>query len=88
MSKIYVVGIGPGAYDQMTGRAIRALNESDVIIGYTVYVDLVKEYFAGKEFMTMERLEALEGFIRAGEARNISEAVTMFKSRDRQGTPQ
>ena len=38
MSKIYVVGIGPGAYDQMTGRAIRALNESDVIIGYTVYV--------------------------------------------------
>ena len=52
MSKIYVVGIGPGAYDQMTGRAIRALNESDVIIGYTVYVDLVKEYFAGKEFMT------------------------------------
>ena len=52
MSKIYVVGIGPGAYDQMTGRAIRALNESDVIIGYTVYVDLVKEDFAGKEFMT------------------------------------
>ena len=45
MSKIYVVGIGPGAYDQMTGRAIRALNESDVIIGYTVYVDLVREYF-------------------------------------------
>ena len=88
MSKIYVVGIGPGAYDQMTGRAIRALNESDVIIGYTVYVDLVKEYFAGKEFMTMERLEALEGFIRAGEARNISEAVTVFKSRNRQGTPQ
>ena len=48
MSKIYVVGIGPGAYDQMTGRAIRALNESDMIIGYTVYVDLVKEYFAGE----------------------------------------
>ena len=48
MSKIYVVGIGPGAYDQMTGRAIPALNESDVIIGYTVYVHLVKEYFAGK----------------------------------------
>ena len=40
MSRIYVVGIGPGAYDQMTGRAIRALNDSDVIIGYTVYVDL------------------------------------------------
>ena len=52
MNKIYVVGIGPGAYDQMTGKAIKALNDSDVIIGYTVYVDLVKEYFADKEFMT------------------------------------
>ena len=48
MSKIYVIGIGPGAYDQMTGKAIRAMNESDAIIGYTVYVDLVKEYFPGK----------------------------------------
>lgn len=36
----------------MTGKAIRAMNESDAIIGYTVYVDLVKEYFPGKEFMT------------------------------------
>ena len=38
--------------------------------------------------LPLERLEALEGFIRAGEARNISEAVTVFKSRDRRGTPQ
>lgn len=46
------------------------------------------EAYMGREFMTMERLEALEGFIRAGEAKNISEAVTVFKSRDRQGAPQ
>ena len=52
MNKIYVVGIGPGAYEQMTGKAIQALQDSDVIIGYTVYVDLVKEHFPGKEFMT------------------------------------
>ena len=52
MSKIYVVGIGPGEYEQMTLKAIHALEASDVIIGYTVYVDLVREHFAGKEFMT------------------------------------
>ena len=39
MNKIYVVGIGPGDYEQMTGRAIKALKESDAIIGYTVYVN-------------------------------------------------
>ena len=52
MNKIYVVGIGPGAYEQMTIRAAKVLEECDVIIGYTVYVDLVREHFAGKEFLT------------------------------------
>ena len=41
MNKLYVVGIGPGEYEQMTVRAINALKGSDTIIGYTVYVDLV-----------------------------------------------
>ena len=32
LSKIYVIGIGPGAYELMTGKAVRAMQESDVII--------------------------------------------------------
>ena len=46
-----VVGIGPGAADMMTGEAFSAIKESDVIAGYQVYVDLVKEQFPGKEFL-------------------------------------
>ena len=52
MGKIFVIGIGPGAYEQMTMKAFRALESCDTIIGYTVYIDLVKEYFPGKEFLT------------------------------------
>ena len=52
MSKLYVVGIGPGKMEGMTCEAVRALEESDVIVGYTVYVDLVKEHFPGKAFLT------------------------------------
>jgi len=52
MSSIYVVGIGPGRYEQMTIEAAKALEDCDVIIGYTVYVDLVREHFPGKEFLT------------------------------------
>ena len=52
MNKIIVVGIGPGEYEQMTIRAARALETCDVIVGYTVYVDLVKEHFADKKFLT------------------------------------
>ena len=46
------MGIGPGNYENMTIRADRALQESDVIIGYNVYVDLVKDRYPDKEFMT------------------------------------
>ena len=48
--KIYVVGIGPGSYEGMTGAAATALEKSDVIVGYTVYIDLVKDHFPGKIF--------------------------------------
>ena len=82
MSKIYVVGIGPGAYDQMTGRAIRALNESDVIIGYTVYVDLVKEYFAEKEFMTTPMKKEVDRCVLAFEEAKKGKTVSMICSGD------
>lgn len=52
MAKIRVVGIGPGDYEEMTIRAVKALEASDVIVGYNVYVDLVKDHFPGKEFRT------------------------------------
>lgn len=50
-SKIYIIGIGPGKEEMMTGEAIWGLENSDVIIGYTVYVKLLGERFAGKEML-------------------------------------
>lgn len=52
LSKIYVVGIGPGNYENMTVKADTVLKSCDVIIGYGVYVDLVKERYCDKEFLT------------------------------------
>ena len=52
LSKIYVVGIGPGNYENMTIKADKALDVCDVIIGYSVYVDLVKKRYADKDFLT------------------------------------
>lgn len=60
LNKIYVVGIGPGEYEQMTIRAAKALENCDVIIGYTVYVDLVREHFPGKEFLTTPMTREVE----------------------------
>lgn len=52
MSKLYVVGIGPGNYENMTVRADEALKSADTIIGYHVYVELVKARYPGKEYLT------------------------------------
>ena len=41
LNKVYVIGMGPGAYEQMTVAAVEALKGCDVIVGYTVYVDLM-----------------------------------------------
>ncbi|MBR3762384.1 MAG: precorrin-3B C(17)-methyltransferase [Lachnospiraceae bacterium] len=51
-NKIYVIGMGPGKEEMMTLEAIRALEQSDVIIGYTVYIKLLGERFTGKEFLS------------------------------------
>ena len=50
MDKVIVVGIGPGSYEDMTIRADRALQSCDAIVGYGVYVDLVKERYPDKAF--------------------------------------
>ena len=50
--KLTVVGIGPGNEAHMTLRAKQALEEAQVIVGYQVYVDLVKDHYPTKEFLT------------------------------------
>lgn len=67
MNKLYVIGIGPGEYEQMTLKAIHAMEKSEVIIGYTVYVDLVKEHFPGKEFLTTPMKKEVDRCVMAFE---------------------
>lgn len=47
--KIYVIGTGPGEISQMTGKALCAIKNSDVIIGYNYYIELIRENLQNKE---------------------------------------
>ncbi|MBS6195031.1 MAG: precorrin-3B C(17)-methyltransferase [Clostridiales bacterium] len=82
MNKLYVVGIGPGEYEQMTLKAIHAMEKSDVIIGYTVYVDLVREHFAGKEFLTTPMKKEVDRCVLAFEEAMKGKTVSMICSGD------
>ena len=76
MGKLTVVGIGPGNYENMTGRALALLEQSDVIVGYTLYADLIRDRFPEKEFFTtgmrqeVERVEA--ALTMAAEGRTVA----------------
>lgn len=82
MSKLYVVGIGPGAYEKMTIEAAEALKKSDVIIGYTVYVDLVKDHFPGKEFLTTPMKKEVDRCVLAFEEARKGKTAAMICSGD------
>lgn len=73
MGKLFIVGLGPGGALDTTPRAEAALRESQVIIGYTKYIDLIRDRFPGKELidsaMTTEvyRCHVAEGRVRMGQ---------------------
>lgn len=50
--KIFVVGLGPGAGRDLTGRARAAIEESDLIVGYTAYIELIQDEFPQKECLS------------------------------------
>ncbi len=82
MNKIYVVGIGPGAYEKMTIEAAEALKDSDTIIGYTVYVDLVKDHFPDKRFLTTPMTKEVDRCVLAFEEAKKGHVVSMICSGD------
>ena len=82
MSKLYVVGLGPGDYEDMTVRADRALRDCDAIIGYHVYVDLVKNRYPDKRTLTTPMTKEADRCRMALEAAAAGENVALVCSGD------
>ena len=76
MNKLFLVGIGPGSADGMTQAAKAALEQSEVLCGYTVYLDLVRQQFPDKETYTTPMTRELErcqwAIDRAAEGKTVA----------------
>ncbi|MED4782203.1 precorrin-3B C(17)-methyltransferase [Brevibacillus choshinensis] len=76
--KLFVIGFGPGSFEHITKRAREAIQESDVIIGYSTYVDLIRELLTDQEVvstgMTEEVARAREA-VRQAEVEGKKVAV-------------
>ena len=82
MGKLTVVGIGPGNYENMTLRADQALRRCQVIVGYSVYVDLVRERYPDKELLTTPMTREAERCRMALDAARGGREVAMVCSGD------
>ena len=76
MKSLSVVGIGPGNELNLSILAKETLESSDLIVGYSKYVDLVKDYLPNKEYldtgMTKEVDRCKLALEKASESKKVS----------------
>ncbi|MGN8967320.1 precorrin-3B C(17)-methyltransferase [Intestinimonas sp. HCP28S3_D6] len=80
--RVTVVGLGPGAGRDLTGRAREALERADLIVGYTAYIALIREEFPEKEMMSTGMRREVDRCRAAVEAAVSGRDVAMVCSGD------
>lgn len=79
---LFVIGFGAGGEEGMTEEAKSAIEQSDIIVGYTVYVDLLKPIFSEKEYFTTPMKKERERCVWAIEQAKKEKNVAMICSGD------
>lgn len=77
MGRLYIVGMGPGGEEHLSGAARAALDAAEEIWGYTVYIDLLRPLFPGKPFHATPMGGELERCRRALDAARSERTVAL-----------
>lgn len=73
MAKLYVIGIGPGGRAHLTYKAVETIKKSEVIVGYTPYIEYLGELVEGKQLFStamkgeVERCKRAIEFVKDGK---------------------
>ena len=82
MPKLYLVGIGPGSSELITPQAVRALENSDMIMGYEKYTELIEEIVRNKSIESGPVTAELERAKKAIEYVLSGKTVAIISSGD------
>lgn len=82
MGRLTVVGFGPGGYEDMTNRAVKAIEEAEVVIGYTTYVELLKRVFPEKEYAATPMMQEVKRCEMAVEMAERYDRIAIVSSGD------
>ena len=80
--KIYVVGIGPGKKADMTFKAYEKMKNSDIIVGYKTYTDLIKEYFPNTEIRSSSMMKEVDRCLEVLDLAKAGKNVALISSGD------
>ncbi len=80
--KLFVVGIGPGEVGHITQKALDALFEAEVIVGYKTYVKLIRGLIKGKEVVSTGMTQEVDRCKAAIELAEKGKKVAIISSGD------
>jgi len=82
VGKLYIVGIGPGHHDHMTFRAKQVIEESNTIVGYETYVNLVQDLIDGKDVYRYAMTQEVERAHQCIDLAKSGKIVSLVSSGD------
>lgn len=82
MGLINVVGTGPGGVEHITPEALECLKQSDVIIGYSTYLELITPFIEGKKVVSSAMMQEVDRCIRAFEEAEEGVTVSIISGGD------
>lgn len=82
MGLINVVGTGPGSVDNITPEALKCIRDSEIIIGYSTYLDLITPYLEGKKVISSTMMQEVQRCTTAFDEAEAGATVTMISGGD------
>lgn len=79
---VFAVGLGPGGPQFLTAQAQSALQQAEVLCGYTVYLDLIRPYFPDKTFYSTGMTKEIDRCRWALETAQSGKTVALVCSGD------
>ena len=80
--KIYIVGTGPGAIEHITPYAQNAIRNSDVIVGYGTYIELIKGLIKDKAIVSTGMTQEIDRCKKAVELAMSGKTVSVISGGD------
>lgn len=80
--KLLIIGFGPGAYEHITERALQAIKESEVVIGYNTYVDLIRGLLTDQDIVRTGMTEEVSRAQEAVRQAEMGKKVAVISSGD------